>query len=193
MLWRQEPGVSQGGRHQRLGYQGGSRVAELQRVLVGHWNRNGHGKIGSWNCRLRRKQGRSLLERSKLMVTRHERLGLEYKQEEALLGLLSKSRVATQGSAHTDAIGMHSILSHCPRCLKKRGKKSPLNFSFGMIQARSSLPFPHNGILGGGGGREAQWSDNSKTGQFKLHLLGVPCFRDASTIQLQLELLTATF
>lgn len=57
LLRRQEPGVCQRGGHQGLGHQRAARVAELQRVLVGHWHRHGHGKVRSGHCGLNREQG----------------------------------------------------------------------------------------------------------------------------------------
>lgn len=57
LLRRQEPGVCQRRGHQGLGHQRAARVAELQRVLVGHWHRHGHGKVRSGHCGLNREQG----------------------------------------------------------------------------------------------------------------------------------------
>lgn len=56
LLGGQEAGVSQRGSHQGLGHQGAPRVAELQRVLVGHRDGHGHGEVWS---RYRRLQKRS--------------------------------------------------------------------------------------------------------------------------------------
>lgn len=57
LLRREEPGVCQRGGHQGLGHQRAARVAELQRVLVGHRHRHGHGEVGSGHCGLRTEQG----------------------------------------------------------------------------------------------------------------------------------------
>lgn len=57
LLRREEPGVCQRGGHQGLGHQRAARVAELQRVLVGHRHCHGHGEVGSGHCGLSREQG----------------------------------------------------------------------------------------------------------------------------------------
>lgn len=57
LLRREKPGVRQRGGHQGLGHQRAARVAELQRVLVGHRHRHGHGEVRSGHCGLNREQG----------------------------------------------------------------------------------------------------------------------------------------